>query len=123
MAGGKNPEIVMYACGGASNVGQIGNDAVRALDQLGHGVMCCPLAVVAKHPGAVSQAANAAKVVLVDGCENCCLQKEFESSGINVDVHFTVEELGVEKNHKFNYAEEQVAAVASAIRAKMRDSK
>ncbi|MDR3707236.1 MAG: putative zinc-binding protein [Capsulimonadaceae bacterium] len=124
MAGEKtNPEIVIYACGGATNVGQIGNDAVRALDQLGHATMACPLAIAAKHPTAIAQAANAAKRVIVDGCENCCLSKEFEAAGLPVDVHFTVTDLGVEKIHKFNYAEEQVAAVASAIRAKIREAK
>jgi uncharacterized metal-binding protein len=110
----------MYACGGADNVGQIGNDAVRALDQLRHGVMCCPLAIAAKHPLAVSKAAYAAKRLVVDGCDNCCLQREFEANGLPVDVHFVVTSLGIEKKHTFNYGEEQVAAVASAIHAAMR---
>jgi len=117
-----NPEIVMFSCGGASNVGQIGNDAVRALDQLGHGTMCCSLAVIAQHPLAVSKAAYAAKRVVVDGCENGCLKREFESNGLPVDVHFTVDSLGIEKRHTFDYTEDQVAAVASSIRAAVQAS-
>ncbi|HEY3328844.1 MAG TPA: putative zinc-binding protein [Capsulimonadaceae bacterium] len=115
----KTPEIVMFACGGASNVGQIANDAVRALDQLGHGTMCCTMAIAAQNPIEVSQAAYAGKRVVVEGCSNHCLSKAFEIAGLSVETHLTVTDLGVEKNHKFNYKEEQVAAVASAVRNAM----
>lgn len=114
-----NPEIVLYACGGADNVGQIANDAVRALDRMGHGTMCCPMSVAAKHPLAVSKAAYATRRVVVDGCDNCCLRREFEANGLPVDVHFTVTSLGIKKKHVFDFTEEQVAAVASAIHAEM----
>jgi uncharacterized metal-binding protein len=115
-----NPEVVIYACGGATNVGQIANDAARALSQLGHGTMCCTMALAAQNPVEVSKAAYAGKRIVIEGCDNKCLSKVMEAQGLPVDTHFSVTSLGLEKNRKFNYKEEQVAAVASAVRAAMR---
>ncbi len=117
-----NPEIVIYACGGASNVGQIANDAARALSQLGHGQMCCTMALAAENPIEVSKAAYAGKRVVVEGCDNKCLTEVLEKAGLPVDTSFVVTSLGLEKNYKFHYKEEQVAAVASAVRSAMRES-
>jgi len=109
------PKVVMYACSGACNLGQIANEAVRTLDQLGQGTMGSSVAVAARNPKEVAFASQAGQRVIVDGCGDSCLMKVFRSAGLSVDKHVIVDALGVETKHEFEYSEEQVAVVACTI--------
>ena len=116
------PKVVIYACSGACNLGQIASEAVRTLDELGQGVMGSSIGVAARNPSEIALASRASLRVIVDGCSDSCLLKVFRNAGLPIDRHVVVDELGVETKHDFHYSEEQVAAVASMIHEAIEES-
>lgn len=108
-------DIMLLACSGGSNVGQIANDAAKALDQLGQGRMYCAVGVNALLPSFVEAAKNAAVLVAIDGCEVACVKKGLEKAGLTPHVYQVVTELGIEKGHHFNYTRDEVAKAAGAV--------
>ena len=107
-------DVMLLACSGGSNVGQISNDAAKALDQLGAGRMYCLIGVGAQLPSFVDAAKSAQVVVAIDGCNVACAKKALENAGITPQVYTVVTDLGIEKGHHFNYTREEVAKVAGA---------
>lgn len=109
-SGGK---VLLFACSGGSNVGQISNDAAKLLDQLGAGSMYCLVGVGAKLPGFVENARTADTTVALDGCEVACAKKALEAVGVHPHVHVTTTALGVRKAHHYDYTQAEVRTVAS----------
>ena len=109
-------KTLLFACSGGSNVGQIANDAVKALDQLGQGHMYCPVGVAGRLPSFVDTALKADKRVAIDGCEGQCLKQGFEAAGVPLDVHIVVTDLGIEKGHHFQHSREEVARVVAIVK-------
>ena len=54
-------------------------------------------AVGAGIPDKMERARNAAKRIVIDGCEDHCALKIMEKAGLPVDLHVDVTELGIEK--------------------------
>ncbi|MBI3947722.1 MAG: putative zinc-binding protein [Armatimonadetes bacterium] len=115
-------DVMLLACSGGSNVGQIANDAAKALDQLGQGRMYCAIGVGAQLPSFVDAAKSASVLVAIDGCAVACVKKGLEKAGIAPRVYRVVTELGIEKGHHFNYTREEVAKVAGATAAAIKGS-
>ncbi len=109
-------DIMLLACGGASNVGQIANDTAKALDQLGQGRMYCAVGVAAQFPSFVQAAREATKRVAIDGCGVHCVRKALEAAAMPVDVHVVITDLGVTKARDFNYSRDEVAKAAATVR-------
>lgn len=107
-------DVMLLACSGGSNVGQIANDAAKALDQLGQGRMYCAVGVGTQLPSFVEAAKAAGTLVAIDGCEVACVKKGLEKAGITPQVYVVATELGIEKGHHFNYTRDEVAEVAGA---------
>ncbi|MDH7570926.1 MAG: putative zinc-binding protein [Armatimonadota bacterium] len=108
-------DVMLLACSGGSNVGQIANDAAKALDQLGQGRMYCAVGVNAGLPSFVEAAKNAATLVAIDGCDVACVKKGLAQVGITPHVYVVATDLGIEKGHHFNYTRDEVAEVAGAV--------
>ncbi len=106
---------MLLACSGGSNVGQIANDAAKALDQLGQGKMYCAVGVAAKLPSFVQAAKEADKRVAIGGCSVGCVKKALEGAGLSADVQVIVTDLGIEKGHHFNHTQDEVAMAAGAV--------
>ena len=106
-------EAVILACSGGSNVGQITNEAAKALDQLGQGRFFCGIGVGAGLPKFIETARNAT-CVAIDGCEVACMKKALENAGLTPEVYVVVTDLGIEKGHHFDISADQVAEVAGA---------
>ncbi len=107
-------DVMLLACSGGSNVGQIANDAAKALDQLGQGRMYCLIGVGAQLPSFVEAAKAAGTLVAIDGCDVACAKKALEKVGLSPQVYVVATDLGIEKGHHFNYTRDEVAEVAGA---------
>lgn len=108
-------DVLLFACSGGSNVGQIANDAAKALDQLGQGSMYCMVGVGAQLPNFIERCKQeGTTIVTIDGCSVACAKKALENVGINSDVYVVVTDLGIQKGHHFDIPKEQVAEVADA---------
>lgn len=117
--GGK--QIVM-ACSGGSNVGQMSNDAAKAMDGLGLGSMSCLAGVGARLPMFIDMVNSKDTVVIaVDGCAVGCTKKALEDVGKTPDVHVVItDDCGIAKSHSFDYSQQDIAAVVLKAEEKMK---
>ena len=109
-------DVLLFACSGGSNVGQISNDAAKALDQLGQGSFFCLIGVGAQLPNFVERIKkDGTTVVAIDGCGVACAKKALENVGATADAYVVVTDLGIEKGHHFNHTQEEVGKTAQAV--------
>lgn len=108
---------LVFACSGGSNVGQIANAAALELDRNDIGRMYCLIGVSAHLGGMVDSAAGAEYRIVIDGCGVACARKAAEHAGIAVDRHVVATELGIAKNHVFEWTADQVARVVETAQA------
>jgi len=109
-------DVLIFACSGGSNVGQISNDAAKALDRLGQGSFFCLIGVGAQLPNFIERTKKeGTTVVAIDGCGVACAKKALENVGANADAYVVVTDLGIEKGHHFNHTPDEVGRVAQAV--------
>ena len=106
-------DVLLLACSGGSNVGQIANDAAKALDGFGHGSMYCAIGVGAQLPS-FAGGVKEKPCVAIDGCPTACVRKVMESVGAKPAVHIIVTELGIKKHGTFDYTNDDIAKVVGA---------
>lgn len=111
------PKTLIFACSGASNVGQITNRLMIELEKMGIGNGYCLAGLGADLSGFV-ESARAVNTILLDGCPIGCGKKTFERHGINPTRHIVITELGIEKNHDFSKIEEECQGVIKTIKEK-----
>ena len=91
---GKN--TILYACSGASDVGEITDKVARKLREEGSGKMSCLAGIGANVSGYVETARGANECIVIDGCPVNCGKKMFENQKLK-GKFFTLTELGLEK--------------------------
>jgi uncharacterized metal-binding protein len=112
-------EILVFSCSGSSNVGQIGNLAALKLTQDGVGRMYC-LSGIGGHVSGMIESTKAAKMIVgIDGCPVACAQKILEHAGFKADEYVQVTEMGIEKNHGFDYPRSEIDKVANILKARI----
>lgn len=111
-----NGDVLLFACSGVSNVGQISNDAAIALDQSGQGSMYCMVGVAAQLPSFVERTKKEGTTVVgIDGCGVACVKKALEAIGVTPAVYVVATELGIEKGHHFNHTQAEVDQTCKAV--------
>jgi uncharacterized metal-binding protein len=101
----------IYACSGASDVGEISDRAARKLTREGLGNMAC-IAGIGGHVGASLDVANVADAILViDGCSQNCAKKTMEHAGYHDFLYIGVYDLGLPKG-KSPATDENIERVA-----------
>jgi len=108
----KPEEIIFLPCSGGSNCGQITNQVVVKLDEEGVGRIYCLAGIGAHVDGMVESARGAKRIVALDGCQVACAKKTIEHAGLKVTDWICVTEEGVEKNHQFKLAPEEIDLIA-----------
>ena len=109
--------IMILACSGGSNVGQLSNQAAIELTQEGFGKMFC-LAGIGGHLGGFVQSAKDVHAVLaIDGCEVGCAKAILKHTEIPTKNYMVLTDLGIEKNKDFNLKAEDIQKVKAAVRS------
>ena len=109
-------DVLLLACSGGSNVGQLTNEAAKALDQLGIGSFSCLIGIGAELPSFIAKAkADDMTVVLLDGCPTACGQAALGKLKLEADVYLDVTTLGIAKTHNLIVSRDEVALVAGAV--------
>ncbi len=109
-------DVLLFACSGGSNVGQIANDASKALDQLGQGNFFCLIGIGAGIGPIVERTKkDGTTIVAIDGCNVACAKKALANIGVTPDVYVDVTALGIEKGHHFNHTPDEVGQTAQAV--------
>lgn len=115
-------DVLILACSGGSNVGQISNEAAKALTEQGQGKMYCAIGVGAGLQNFIETTRNASACVAIDGCPMGCVKKALENAGLKADVYVLVTDLGIEKQPGFDAPDDDVAKVTGAVADALQDS-
>jgi uncharacterized metal-binding protein len=108
--------VLIFACSGGSNVGQISNDAGKKLDQEGLGQLYCLAGVGGDISGIVASSKGADRTIVIDGCSIGCAKATMEKAGVPISCYFVVTEQGIEKGHHFNITAEEIEKTCAAVR-------
>jgi uncharacterized metal-binding protein len=113
-------EVLIFACSGASNAGQIANETAKRLSSQGIGGMSC-LAGIGGHISGFAEAAREVKkVVVIDGCPVSCARKTLEHAECPVTVHVVVTDIGVRKTSNLLLDKKDIAKVENAVKEKLK---
>ncbi|MEM2937467.1 MAG: putative zinc-binding protein [Candidatus Bathyarchaeia archaeon] len=83
-------ENVVWVCGGATNVGQIGHAVGVLLTNMDKARMCCTTAVAAGSKPHLEIAGKAKKNIFINGCGNRCASKVLEKAGKRIDYEVDI---------------------------------
>ena len=93
-----NPEpaakVTVYACSGASNLGQLANQIALRLDRLGLADLACATEVGAEDG---SEQGSNGPVLAISGCTSACCAAMLETHGIDVSRSVILAERGIAK--------------------------
>ena len=109
--------IMILACSGGSNVGQLSNQAAVELTQEGFGKMYCLAGIGGQLSGFVQSAKDVPDMVVVDGCSTGCARATLEQAGVPLRKYLVLTDLDLEKNKDFNLKREELERVKQSIRA------
>ncbi|MBN1277559.1 MAG: putative zinc-binding protein [Deltaproteobacteria bacterium] len=111
-----NGDIMILACSGASNVGQLSNRAAIELTQEGFGKMFCLVGIGGGLSGFVQSAKDVPRMVVIDGCEVSCAKATLEKAEIPLKDYIVLTDLGIQKNKDFDLMHNEVQKVKEEIK-------
>lgn len=115
---GGTPVIVM-ACSGGSNVGQLANKAAKGLVD-GKSVRMSCLAGIGGHVSTLCETAKAArKIIAIDGCPVACARKTLNHIGLDGFDHVVITDMGIKKNYRLEIDREELERVMESIRGRI----
>jgi len=108
--------VMILACSGGSNVGQLSNRAAVELTQEGIGKMFCLAGIGGQLSGFVQSARDVPQMVVIDGCSMACAKASLENAQIPMKTYMVLTDLGIDKNKDLNLKPEDVLKVKEAIK-------
>ncbi|HSQ35822.1 MAG TPA: putative zinc-binding protein [Candidatus Binatia bacterium] len=115
--------VMILACSGGSNVGQLSNRAAVELTQEGFGKMYCLAGIGGQLKGFVQSAKDVPVIAAIDGCAVGCAKAILRNAGIQNYNYIVLTDLGIEKNKNFNLNDEDIMRVKEAVVAACNDQK
>ncbi|MBU4276963.1 MAG: putative zinc-binding protein [Proteobacteria bacterium] len=109
-------QVMLLACSGASNVGQLTNQACVELTQEGFGKMFCLAGVGGKLQGFIQAVKDAPELVILDGCEKGCAKAIMQQAGLPLRGYVVLTQQGIAKNKDLNLKREEVEQVKDLVR-------
>ena len=109
-------QIMLLACSGGSNVGQLSNQVVVELTQEGFGKMFCLAGIGAQLSGFVQSAKDVSTVVAIDGCQVGCAKAILEQAEVPVRHYFVLTDEGIEKNKNFKLERADIDRMKAAVK-------
>lgn len=108
-------ETLIFPCSGASNVGQMANEAALRLREAGKGNMYCTAGIGGHVKGLINGARSAKLLVGIDGCRVGCVRKCLKAEGLTPGIYMVVsDELKVKKGY-VRPKEKEVTALLDLI--------
>ena len=111
-----NGDIMILACSGASNVGQLSNRAAVELTQEGFGKMFCLAGIGGNLSGFVQSAKDTPQMIAIDGCEIGCAKATLERAKVPLKDYIVLTELGMQKNKDFDLKHLEVQKIKEEIK-------
>ncbi len=104
----------LVTCSGISNTGKLTTQAGMLLIQRKPGMFLC-LNCKQSAESLRMDAGGAARLIVLDGCTDCCATKKLTAAGLSADVHIIATELGIEKNGMADVKYDEIETVIRAI--------
>ena len=106
--------IAILTCSDISNTGKLTTQAAQILLQRKPGQYVW---MHAKQSAAMLDAdiGDAEKVIVLDGCTDCCATKKLTAAGHRSDCHIIATDLGIEKNGMAEVRFDEIEKVIGAI--------
>ena len=111
-----NGDIMILACSGASNLGQISNRVAVELTQEGFGKMFCLSGIGGDLSGFVQSAKDTPRMVAIDGCDVGCAKATLERAGVPLKDYLVLTDLGIQKNKDFDLKHLEVQRAKDEIK-------
>jgi uncharacterized metal-binding protein len=111
-----NGNVMILACSGGSNVGQLANQAAVELTQEGFGKMYCLAGIGGHLGGFVQSARDVPQMIAVDGCPTGCARTILEQAEVPVRSYPVLTDLGIAKNKNFQSDRGEIDRVKSAVK-------
>ena len=108
--------IMILACSGGSNVGQLSNKAAVELTQEGFGKMFCLAGIGGHLNGFIQSAKDVPAMIVIDGCSVACAKAIMEHAEVPIRSYMVVTDLGVEKNKNFDLKREDIDNAKKVIK-------
>lgn len=108
-------DIMILACSGGSNVGQLSNQAAVELAREGFGRMFCLAGIGGKLSGFVQSAKDVPVIVAIDGCQVGCAKAILENAQVSMKHYLVITDEGIEKNKNFNLERADIDRVKAAV--------
>lgn len=109
-------DVMILACSGGSNVGQLSNQAAIELTQEGFGKMFCLAGIGGQLSGFVQSARDVPFLVAIDGCPVGCAKAILEQARVPLNHYLVITEEGIEKNKNFNLERTDIDCVKTAVK-------
>lgn len=106
-----SPRLI-FACSGATDVGEIADRAARKITKDGIGKMFCLAGISGRTSGIMETTRAASEVLAIDGCSLACVKKTLEREGFGNFKHLQLADIGLEKGST-PVTEENIAKVAA----------
>ncbi len=90
------PKFV-FPCSGASDVGGLSDQAARQMAKDGTGKMYCLAGIGGRVEGIMANTKAAARLLVIDGCEQECARKTMELAGFKGFQHLKLAQMGLKK--------------------------
>lgn len=103
--------MLVFACSGAADVGEIADRAARYMAKDGAGKMFCLAGIGGGVEGIMKKTESASKILAVDGCELDCARSCLQRAGFTAFQHLRVTDLGMSKGQTAA-TDENIIAVA-----------
>lgn len=108
--------VGIFACSGASNVGQIANKIAVELTKQEVGKMMCTVGIGGRINGLMKSAEGSERLIAIDGCPLNCTKETLELAGFTPDRHIVISELGVKKNKDLDLKDEEVKEAMDKVK-------
>lgn len=109
-------DVMILACSGGSNVGQLSNQAAVELTQEGFGKMFCLAGIGGQLSGFVQSARDVPKMVAIDGCAVGCAKAILKQAQVPMQHYLVLTDEGIEKNKNFKLERADIERVKAAVK-------
>jgi uncharacterized metal-binding protein len=91
------PAVVVYACSGCSDAGELADRIARQLTRDGAARMSCLAGIGGRVKSLVMTAEKAGRILVVDGCPLNCARYTLQLAGFQNFEHLELHKLGIRK--------------------------
>ncbi|MDD1693251.1 MAG: putative zinc-binding protein [Methanoregula sp.] len=104
----------LVTCSGISNTGKLTTQAGMLLMQRKPGMFLC-MNCKQSAESLRMDAGGAERLIVLDGCMDCCATKKLAAAGLVPHIHIIATELGIEKNGMGEVQYDEIEKIVSTV--------